>query len=31
MHIDAALTPYIEDAQQFNSQLGDLRRPALDT
>src|SRR6266571_4260618 len=26
-----ALTPYIEDAHQFNSQLGNLLRPALDT
>src|SRR6266568_106981 len=26
-----ALTPYTEDAQQFNSQLGNLLRPALDT
>jgi hypothetical protein len=31
MYTDPALTPYIEEAQQFNSQLGDLLRPALDT
>jgi hypothetical protein len=31
MSIDPALTPYIEEAQQFNSHLGDRLRPALDT
>jgi acetyl esterase len=28
---DPVLTPYIEDARQVNSQLGDLLRPAPDT
>jgi acetyl esterase len=31
MYTDPALTPYIEDAQQVNSQLGNLLRPAPDT
>lgn len=31
MYKDPALTPYTEQAQQFNNQLADLLRPALDT